>query len=77
MTVTTIKVQSETRDRVKALGEEWHMSADQVVTTALDELDKMRRRHRAYEEARETALDAADRAEAQAVLRDMDDLRAW
>lgn len=77
MTVTTIKVQSQTRDRVKALGEEWHMSADQVVTTALDELDKMRRRHRAYEEARELAVDEADRAETRAALSDLDHLRAW
>jgi hypothetical protein len=75
--MTTIKVDAPTRDRIRTLGDEWHLTADQVVVRALDELDRQRRRHRAYEQARALVLDEADRAEARAILRDMDDLRAW
>jgi predicted transcriptional regulator len=40
MSATTIKVSSQTRDRVKALGLARHKSADAVIQEALDELDR-------------------------------------
>lgn len=39
--VTTIKVSVPTRDRVKALGEQTHETAEQVVSHALDEYERM------------------------------------
>lgn len=40
MTTTTIKVSTRTRDRVKAIGQRTHQSAEGVIHDALDELDR-------------------------------------
>ena len=42
MVDTTVKVRTETRDRIKRLGAELHLSADEVVSSALAELERAR-----------------------------------
>ncbi|MFI7585681.1 hypothetical protein ACIB24_01235 [Spongisporangium articulatum] len=37
---TTIKVSTETRDRIKAIGAQRNQSAEKVILSALDELDR-------------------------------------
>lgn len=66
MAFTTIKVTPATRDRVKALGASTHETAEQVVSRALDELDRrvfwerFAQTHAAH--AAETEAHAADDA---------------
>jgi predicted transcriptional regulator len=77
MTVTTLKVSTQTRDRVKALSDAEHRTADQVINAALDQLERSRRRRQMRDESQAALADPADRAESRAVQDDLDDLRAW
>jgi predicted transcriptional regulator len=74
---TTLKVSEETRDRVKALSDAQHRTADQVINAGLDALERERRRQQMREESRQVLTDPADREEMRRVLEDMEELRAW
>jgi predicted transcriptional regulator len=77
MPSTTLKVSTVTRDRVKALSDAEHRTADQVINMALDYLERENRRRRMREQSLAALNDPVDRAEATAVQADLDDLRAW
>jgi predicted transcriptional regulator len=77
MTATTLKVSPATRDRVKALSDAEHRTADQVINAALDELERERRRRTMREDSQRAMLDPADQEAVAALRADMDDLRAW
>lgn len=77
MSVSSIKVSSHTRERVKSAGLRTHQTAEQVINAALDELERRQRHDRMRQEAETLAQDSADLAEAQAILSDMESLRAW
>lgn len=77
MSVSSIKVSSHTRERVKAVGSRTHQTAEQVINAALDELERRERHDRMRREAEALAQDATDLAEAQAILSEMESLRAW
>jgi predicted transcriptional regulator len=40
--VTTVRVSEATRDRLRAAGQPTHQTADEVINTALDELERRR-----------------------------------
>lgn len=71
MAWTTIKVSTTTRDRLKVLGEELQASADEVVTSALKELER-KRFWQAYERAH-----AAEQADPEAVEQAARERQAW
>jgi hypothetical protein len=74
---TTLKVSPATRDRVKAVGADRHLTADQVINAALDQLDRDQRRRQMREESRIGMIDPRDQ-DAIAELRiELDDVRAW
>jgi predicted transcriptional regulator len=77
MTATTIKVSPQTRDRVKAVGEAEHRTADQVVNAALDAYQLEARRRRARADAARLRSDPEDQAEMRRVMEEMEELRAW
>jgi hypothetical protein len=77
MGATTLKVSTATRDRVKAVSDAEHRTADQVINAALDQLERSRRHQRMREQSLAALPDAADRAEIQAVQEEVEDLRAW
>lgn len=68
---TTVKVQTSTRDLLRSIGAERHLSADQVIVTALAALRQDERRRIAAAEARAIANDPADLAEVRAVQVDI------
>jgi predicted transcriptional regulator len=74
---TTIKVSTETRDRVKALADDEHRTADQVINRALDLMERERRRQRMREESLALLNDPVHRAEIAAIQRETEDMRAW
>ena len=76
VTATTLKVSTETRDRVKALGDAELRTADQVINFALDLLERDRRRTLMREQSRALGQDADDLQEMRAVQAEMEDLRA-
>ena len=57
MSTTTVKVQASTRDQLLAIGASRHLSADQVIITALAALQRDERRQLAAAEARAIAAD--------------------
>lgn len=68
MTNTTVKVRIETRDRIKALSAELQLSADAVISTALEELERTRlwaEWHNAYQAL--TPTERNDYREEQAI----------
>lgn len=67
MSTTTVKVQASTRDQLLAIGASRHLSADQVIVTALAALQRDERRQLAAAEARAIAADPADLAEIKAI----------
>lgn len=74
---TTIKVSSETRDRVRALSVRAHQTAEEVIIRALNELERRERRERMRTEALALIDDPGELAEIQAIHDDMEHLRAW
>jgi hypothetical protein len=74
---TTLKVTEKTRERVKALTDAEHRTADQVINAGLDALERQRRREQMREESRAGLTDPADQDALRRVREDMDDLRAW
>jgi hypothetical protein len=72
---TTVKVQSSTRDLIRALGAERRQSADQVIVSALTALRRDERRQVAAAEARAIAADPVDLAELRAIQDDLAALR--
>ena len=77
MTVTTIKVSAKTRDRVKALSDSEHRTADQIINVALDTLEHDRRCRQMREESRAALADPADQDAIRRVRADLEDLGAW
>jgi predicted transcriptional regulator len=77
MGATTLKVSTATRDRVKAISDAEHRTADQVINAALDQLERFRRHRRMREQSLAALPDGADQAELQAVQEDVEELRAW
>jgi predicted transcriptional regulator len=77
VTVTSIKISTTTRDRVKRLGASAHQTAEEVINAALDELERRQERDHMREEALAISRDPDDLAEAQRVLADMESARAW
>lgn len=75
MATTTVKVQASTRDQLLAIGASRHLSADQVIVTALAALQRDERRQVAAAEARAIAADPVDLAEIRAVQDDIAALR--
>lgn len=73
MAATTLKVTDATRDRVKALGDERHRTADQVINAGLDALEHERRRRQMRDESRAVLADPGDQEAIQRVREDM----AW
>ncbi|GAB4062437.1 hypothetical protein GCM10028777_02140 [Angustibacter speluncae] len=63
MSTTTVKVQARTRDQRLEIAASRHLSADQVIVTALAALQRDERRQLAAAEARATAADPVDLAE--------------
>ncbi len=74
---TTLKVSPATRDRVKALSDAEHRTADQVINAALDQLEREHRRRTARGDALRLSQEPADREEMRRVMEDMEELRAW
>jgi predicted transcriptional regulator len=74
---TSLKVSEVTRDRVKALSDAEHRTADQVITAALDELEVARRRRRMREQSQAGLVDPGDQAALRALQEDVADARAW
>jgi hypothetical protein len=77
MPLTTMKVHTATRDRVKEIGRQTSQTSEQVILAALDELERRRRLDLMRLESEAVRADADDVAEARAVMSDMDSLRAW
>ena len=71
MPTTTVKVQASTRDQLLAIGASRHLSADQVIITALAALQRDERRQLAAAEARAIAADPVDLAEIRAIQDDI------
>ncbi len=71
MSTTTVKVQASTRDQLLAIGASRHLSADQVIITALAALQRDERRQLAAAEARAIAADPVDLAEIRAIQDDI------
>ena len=71
MSTTTVKVRASTRDQLLAIGASRHLSADQVIVTALAALQRDERRQLAAAEARAIAADPADLAEIKAIQDDV------
>lgn len=71
MSTTTVKVQASTRDQLLAIGASRHLSADQVIITALAALQRDERRQLAAAEARAIAADPVDLAEIKAIQDDV------
>lgn len=67
MSTTTVKVQASTRDQLLAIGASRHLSADQVIVSALAALQRDERRQVAAAEARAIAVDPSDLAEIKAI----------
>lgn len=76
MSTTTVKVQASTRDQLLAIGASRHLSADQVIVSALAALQRDERRQLAAAEARAIAADPADLAEIKAIQDEMAALHA-
>ena len=76
MSTTTVKVQASTRDQLLAIGASRHLSADQVIITALAALQRDERRQLAAAEARAIAADPVDLAEIRAIQDDIAALHA-
>jgi predicted transcriptional regulator len=77
LVATTLKVSEETPDRVKALGDAQHRTADHIINAGLDALQRQRRRDQMREESRAGLADPADPDAIRRVREEMDDLRAW
>lgn len=71
---TTIKVESETRDLVRAISAERSLDFDETIRLGMTALRREQRREQARREAQALASDPVDLAESQAVLADME---AW
>ena len=71
MPTTTVKVQASTRDQLLAIGASRHLSADQVIITALAALQRDERRQLAAAEARAIAAHPVDVAEIRAIQDDI------
>ena len=67
---TTVKVRTDTRDRLLELGSARRQSADQVIQAALAALERDERRRLAAAEARTLADDPVDLAEIRAIQED-------
>ena len=76
MVTTTVKVRASTRDKLLAIGASRHLSADQVIVTALAALQRDERRQLAAAEARTIAADPVDLAEIKAIQDDIAALHA-
>jgi hypothetical protein len=74
---TTLKVSEKTRDRVKALSNTEHRTADQVISAALDELEIQRQRRRMREQSQAGMDDPADQEAIAALRAETEDIRAW
>ncbi len=68
---TTVKVHTSTRDLLLRLGASRRQSADQVIRTALEAMQRDERRHLAAAEARAIRDDPADLAEIRAIQQDL------
>lgn len=69
-----MKVETETRDLVKAISRERALDYDETIRLGMAALRREARREQMRRESQAAAADPADLAEAQSVLRDME---AW
>ncbi|WP_283134484.1 hypothetical protein [Rhizohabitans arisaemae] len=76
MTVLTIELDAQTEAALDELTEDGG-SPEQVIRDAILDAQRRRRNDRLRAQAEAVGRDPTDRAEAQAIMRDMDDLRAW
>ncbi|MEV4379652.1 hypothetical protein [Streptosporangium sp. NPDC049644] len=72
----TVQIDTETEDALAELTSDGRSLAD-VVRDAIRQAAWRRQEQQAQRDAERLAGDPADRAEAQAIMQDMDDLRAW
>lgn len=72
----TVQIDMETEDALAELISDGGSLAD-VVRDAIHQAAWRRQEQQAQRDAERLAGDPADRAETQAIMHDMDDLRAW
>jgi len=75
-TTVTVKVTSETRERLRLISAERRLTAGQVIQVGLDAIERDQQRRRAYPQAVEVARDPEDLAELRAVSEDLATTRA-
>ncbi len=73
---TTVKVQTSTRDRLAAVGVARRLTADQVIVSALEAMERDELRKRAAAEALAFRDDPDEIAEIRAIQEDMAALHA-
>jgi len=75
-TTLTVKVTSQTRERLRQIAEERQLTADQVIQAGLDAIERDQQRRRMYQQSLDIARDPEDLAEMRAVQADLDATRA-
>ena len=73
---TTVRVRRSTRDHLAEVGREEAMTVDAVINAALEALAWRKKGRAAEEAARRIAADPRERAEALAIMRDMEEWNA-
>ncbi|MGF1645488.1 MAG: hypothetical protein ACFCVF_00970 [Kineosporiaceae bacterium] len=68
---TTVRVRTETRDRLNRLAASRHETVDQLIDRGLSLVERDAWRRIAESDARRVAADAEDRAEVRAAIREL------